>query len=219
MGDLIPRVKDLRKGAGLSGASEIGSEALYVTLRTAGGVTPRCVTQSRHTADEHEISALCHRAKQLLLLIFRIRLPECSIRKGRIQINGQTIIDFEIGLRYKSANRNLFARCYREKRGRQENQSCNAHSTCGPGGAVARACPAHGGKTYAAREKQHQTEDIKMNANILQFIRDRRGITAIEYGLIAGVLALGIMTAVGDVATQLKSTFEAIKTELSKTTS
>ena len=58
-----------------------------------------------------------------------------------------------------------------------------------------------------------------MRANILRFIRDRRGITAIEYGLIAGVLALGIMTAVGDVATQLKSTFEAIKTELSKTTS
>ncbi|SAK43680.1 pilin [Caballeronia pedi] len=56
-----------------------------------------------------------------------------------------------------------------------------------------------------------------MNANILRFFRDRRGITAIEYGLIAGVLALGIMTAVGDVATQLKSTFQAIKTELAKT--
>jgi pilus assembly protein Flp/PilA len=57
-----------------------------------------------------------------------------------------------------------------------------------------------------------------MRANILRFIRDRRGITAIEYRLIAGVLALGIMTAVGDVATQLKSTFQAIKTELSKAT-
>ncbi|SAL43935.1 pilin [Caballeronia peredens] len=56
-----------------------------------------------------------------------------------------------------------------------------------------------------------------MRATFQQFIRDRRGITAIEYGLIAGVLALGIMTAVGDVATQLKSTFEAIKTELAKT--
>jgi pilus assembly protein Flp/PilA len=56
-----------------------------------------------------------------------------------------------------------------------------------------------------------------MKVTFLQFLRDSRGITAIEYGLIAGVLALGIMTAVGDVATQLKSTFEAIKTELSKT--
>lgn len=56
-----------------------------------------------------------------------------------------------------------------------------------------------------------------MKATFLQFLRDNRGITAIEYGLIAGVLALGIMTAVGDVATQLSSTFEAIKAELSKT--
>lgn len=56
-----------------------------------------------------------------------------------------------------------------------------------------------------------------MKATMLQFIRDNCGITAIEYGLIAGVLALGIMTAVGDVAGQLKTTFESIKTELSKT--
>ncbi|SAK51121.1 pilin [Caballeronia temeraria] len=57
-----------------------------------------------------------------------------------------------------------------------------------------------------------------MKSRILQFIRDSRGITAIEYGLIAGVLALGIMTAVGDVATQLKSTFQAIQQGLAKTT-
>ncbi|MDR5760193.1 Flp family type IVb pilin [Caballeronia sp. LZ035] len=56
-----------------------------------------------------------------------------------------------------------------------------------------------------------------MKVTFLQFLRDSRGITAIEYGLIAGVLALGIMTAVGDVATQLSSTFESIKAELSKT--
>jgi pilus assembly protein Flp/PilA len=58
-----------------------------------------------------------------------------------------------------------------------------------------------------------------MKATFLQFLRDSRGITAIEYGLIAGVLALGIMAAVGDVATQLSTTFENIKTELAgKTT-
>jgi pilus assembly protein Flp/PilA len=56
-----------------------------------------------------------------------------------------------------------------------------------------------------------------MKAALLQFLRDNRGITAIEYGLIAGVLALGIMAAVGDVATQLSSTFQAIKTELATT--
>ncbi|MDR5836947.1 Flp family type IVb pilin [Caballeronia sp. LZ034LL] len=46
------------------------------------------------------------------------------------------------------------------------------------------------------------------------YLADTRGITAIEYGLIAGVLALGIMTAVGDVADQLKSTFQNISTTL-----
>jgi pilus assembly protein Flp/PilA len=53
-----------------------------------------------------------------------------------------------------------------------------------------------------------------MKAGVLKYLHDNRGITAIEYGLIAGVLALGIMAAVGDVATQLSSTFEAIKTQL-----
>ncbi|KND60651.1 hypothetical protein BVER_05418 [Candidatus Burkholderia verschuerenii] len=53
-----------------------------------------------------------------------------------------------------------------------------------------------------------------MKTVFLQYLRDNRGITAIEYGLIAGVLALGIMAAVGDVATQLSNAFEAIKTEL-----
>jgi pilus assembly protein Flp/PilA len=56
-----------------------------------------------------------------------------------------------------------------------------------------------------------------MKARVLQFIRDNRGITAIEYGLIAGILALGIMAAVGEVASQLSATFEAIKIELQTT--
>jgi pilus assembly protein Flp/PilA len=47
-----------------------------------------------------------------------------------------------------------------------------------------------------------------------RYLLDTRGITAIEYGLIAGVLALGIMSAVGGVATQLKTTFQSITTAL-----
>jgi pilus assembly protein Flp/PilA len=47
-----------------------------------------------------------------------------------------------------------------------------------------------------------------------RYVRDSRGITAIEYGLIAGVLALGIMSAVGGVSTQLKTTFQSISTAL-----
>jgi pilus assembly protein Flp/PilA len=47
-----------------------------------------------------------------------------------------------------------------------------------------------------------------------RYVADSRGITAIEYGLIAGVLALGIMSSVSGVADQLKTTFLNISTAL-----
>ncbi len=49
---------------------------------------------------------------------------------------------------------------------------------------------------------------------IKRYLHDTRGITAIEYGLIAGVLALGIMTSVSGVASQLTTTFQSIATAL-----
>jgi pilus assembly protein Flp/PilA len=42
-----------------------------------------------------------------------------------------------------------------------------------------------------------------------KFIRDIRGATAIEYGLMAGLIALVIITAVGTVGTTLSSTLYA----------
>jgi pilus assembly protein Flp/PilA len=47
-----------------------------------------------------------------------------------------------------------------------------------------------------------------------RYLRDSRGITAIEHGLIAGVLALGIISAVGGVADQLSTTFHTISSKL-----
>ena len=41
------------------------------------------------------------------------------------------------------------------------------------------------------------------------FARDIRGATAIEYGMIAGLIALVIITAVATVGTTLSSTFYA----------
>ncbi|WP_277183020.1 Flp family type IVb pilin [Caballeronia sp. BR00000012568055] len=49
---------------------------------------------------------------------------------------------------------------------------------------------------------------------VKRYLRDSRGITAIEYGLIAGVLALGIISAVGGVADQLNTTFQTISSKL-----
>jgi pilus assembly protein Flp/PilA len=45
---------------------------------------------------------------------------------------------------------------------------------------------------------------------LLNFLRDDRAATAIEYGLIAGGIAVVIVTAVRLVGTNLKPTFAAI---------
>ena len=52
-----------------------------------------------------------------------------------------------------------------------------------------------------------------MNA-IKNFIRDEEGVTAIEYGLIAALIAVVIIAAVTVVGTQLKTTFTTIGTKL-----
>ncbi|MGO4158000.1 Flp family type IVb pilin [Cupriavidus sp. YAF13] len=56
-----------------------------------------------------------------------------------------------------------------------------------------------------------------MNAlinNIKRFANDEDGVTAIEYGLIAALIAVVIIGAVATVGTQLKSTFTTIGTAL-----
>lgn len=50
-----------------------------------------------------------------------------------------------------------------------------------------------------------------------RFLRDNKGVTAIEYGLIAGLLAVVIATAVGGVGTQLTTIFNSVTTALGGT--
>ena len=47
-----------------------------------------------------------------------------------------------------------------------------------------------------------------------RFINDQSGVTAIEYGLIAALIAVVIITAVTGVGTKLSGTFTAISTAL-----
>jgi pilus assembly protein Flp/PilA len=47
-----------------------------------------------------------------------------------------------------------------------------------------------------------------------EFARDEEGITAIEYGLIAAVIAGVISIAFGGVGTAIKSAFETIATKI-----
>jgi pilus assembly protein Flp/PilA len=49
---------------------------------------------------------------------------------------------------------------------------------------------------------------------IQKFIRDEDGVTAIEYGLIAALIAVVIVTAVTNVGTQLNSIFSTVKSKL-----
>jgi pilus assembly protein Flp/PilA len=48
-----------------------------------------------------------------------------------------------------------------------------------------------------------------------RFINDESGATAIEYGLIAALLAVAIIASVRLVGTELTSTFNTVQTELS----
>ena len=44
----------------------------------------------------------------------------------------------------------------------------------------------------------------------MQFIRDESGATAIEYGLIASLIAVAIIVTVGLVGTSLDATFQSV---------
>jgi pilus assembly protein Flp/PilA len=47
-----------------------------------------------------------------------------------------------------------------------------------------------------------------------RFVRDNSGVTAIEYGLIAALVALVILTAVKSTGERLRITFEAVASSL-----
>ena len=51
-------------------------------------------------------------------------------------------------------------------------------------------------------------------ANFLKLIKNEKGATAIEYGLIAALIAVAIIAAVGTVGTNLNTTFTKVATEL-----
>jgi pilus assembly protein Flp/PilA len=53
-----------------------------------------------------------------------------------------------------------------------------------------------------------------MKSLILRFAKDESGVTAIEYGLIASLIAVVIITAVGLVGTNLTAKFNTIAAAL-----
>ena len=53
-----------------------------------------------------------------------------------------------------------------------------------------------------------------MKAFLLSFVRDESGVTAIEYGLIAGLIAVVIIGAITLVGTELLTMFNTVGTAL-----
>ena len=53
-----------------------------------------------------------------------------------------------------------------------------------------------------------------MSNLIARFVKDESGATAIEYGLIAALIALAIMVGAGSLGTALNGKFNAIATEI-----
>jgi len=53
-----------------------------------------------------------------------------------------------------------------------------------------------------------------MSKFVTRFLKDESGATAIEYGLIAALIAVVLVTAIGAVGDSLKATFETIQAEL-----
>jgi len=68
-------------------------------------------------------------------------------------------------------------------------------------------CSAHG-------NRQREQKEVVM-ALLNRLLRDERGATAIEYGLIAAGIAVAIVAVVQGIGTNLNSTFTKVKNNLS----
>ena len=51
-------------------------------------------------------------------------------------------------------------------------------------------------------------------AKFLKLIKSKKGATAIEYGLIAALIAVAAIAAMGNIGNQLGSTFNIVSNEL-----
>jgi pilus assembly protein Flp/PilA len=60
--------------------------------------------------------------------------------------------------------------------------------------------------------------ESQMNKLFVRFVKDDSGVTAIEYGLIAGLIAVVIIAAVTIVGTDLKGIFTSVSTALAAAT-
>jgi pilus assembly protein Flp/PilA len=65
-----------------------------------------------------------------------------------------------------------------------------------------------------SQETTRGSRSITMKSLFSRFVKDESGATAIEYGLIAAIIGVGIIAALGTVKTELNTKFTTIGTEL-----
>ena len=65
-------------------------------------------------------------------------------------------------------------------------------------------------------DKYHNFWRIVIMDRFIKFLRDEEGATAIEYALIAGLIAVGLVLALTNIGTELKRVFTDIYNELVK---
>ena len=53
-----------------------------------------------------------------------------------------------------------------------------------------------------------------MKKLFVQFLKDQSGVTAIEYGLIAGLISIVILASVTSIGTSVQGLFQTIATDL-----
>jgi pilus assembly protein Flp/PilA len=58
-----------------------------------------------------------------------------------------------------------------------------------------------------------------MKALLHRFLKEETGVTAIEYGLIAGLIAVAIITSVTSIGTSITALFNKIATQLQQAAS
>jgi len=57
-------------------------------------------------------------------------------------------------------------------------------------------------------------EEVRIMTKLMKFFREEKGVTAIEYGLIAALVAVAIIAAVTIVGDELDNTFSTVGSKL-----
>jgi pilus assembly protein Flp/PilA len=60
---------------------------------------------------------------------------------------------------------------------------------------------------------------MKIRQFVKKFVRDERGVTALEYAILAGIIVAAVAAGVGYLSTSLKDGFGSLSNQISSATS